>query len=239
MPVVRQLTEAGITAFRQYLEGLSVGVAEPPPTNLLTGEESSGPLGADVAIEDRHFVTKRDAAEHLVSRISGLNRAEVDHNIGLWGWLSLFYFDQVCPPAGNRARKPGQIERHIPSQHAWTYYRHLLAGPCRILQLHGANARLFLHGPLHVHGDFSEQVASHMELISNHRLVEALDRLYFVSDESGGFPKRGATTRTRAGNLRRFIDVFWQFHLMYDLCAMTADDILHLLPTEFDSWRAL
>jgi hypothetical protein len=76
-----------------------------------------------------------------------------------------------------------------------------------------------------------------MELITNPRLVCALDRLYYSLSESGGAPKRGATTRTRPGNLRRFIEVFWQFHLTYDLYAMTDEDILNLLPTEFNRWR--
>src|SRR4051794_31884594 len=117
MPVVRQLTEAGIAAFRQYLEGLSAGTTGPPPTHLLTAEEMSAPLGADVEVECRAFTSKRDAAEYLVSRLAGLDRAEVDNNGGLWSWLSLFYFDQVCPPSASGARRPGQIERHIPSGH--------------------------------------------------------------------------------------------------------------------------
>lgn len=132
---------------------------------------------------------------------------------------------------------PGELARHILSQHAQKYYRHLLAGPYRLLQIHGENARVFLCGPLPQHGDFSEQLASRMQLISNRSLIEVVDRLYYdLSAEGTGHPKRGALTRTRPGNLRRLVAVIQQFDLTYDLYAMSPDEILELLPHEFTRW---
>jgi hypothetical protein len=37
--------------------------------------------------------------------------------------------------------------------------------------------------------------------------------------------------------VRRLVAVIQQFDLTYDLYAMTADQILTLLPPEFDRWR--
>ena len=236
MPVVRQLTEAGIAGFRQYLQRLSSGAGESPPNDLLTDEATSAPLGATVDVEDRPFTSKRDAAEYLVERLAGLDRAQVDYNAGLWSWLSLFYFDQVCPAAADGTRHPKRVELYIPSQHSWTYYRHLLACPYRLLRLYLTYARVFMHGPVHQHADITEQFASRMEMITNPGMVEVIDRLYY--SPAANAPKRGATTRTRPGNARRLVDVFWQFHLTYDLYAMAAADILHLKPAEFDTWRA-
>jgi len=237
MATVRKLTETGLARFRAYLERASGGVVEPPPRELLDDLEHTEALRGGAEVESLGFASKHVAAEYLTRQLAVLDRSEVDHNVGLWSWLSLFYFDQVCPRTTGGRRQPGQIERHIPSLHAWTYYRHLLAGPCRLLQLHGENARLFLHGPLHKHGDFSEQLASRMEFISNRQLIEAVHRLYFASHPEDGRPKRGATTRTRPGNLRRLIAVIQQFDLTYDLYAMTCDQILALLPPEFARWQ--
>jgi len=39
------------------------------------------------------------------------------------------------------------------------------------------------------------------------------------------------------GTLYRFIDVVQQLGLTYDLYSMTGDQILQLLPSEFDRWR--
>lgn len=128
--------------------------------------------------------------------------------------------------------------RHVLSQRSQKYYRHLLAGPHKLMQLHGRFARIFLYGPLTEHGDFSEQLASRMQLITNRALIQAVDCLYFDGDAGdGGKPKRGSLTRTRQGNLRRLIAVIQQFDLTYDLYAMHTDQILELLPAEFDRWR--
>lgn len=158
--------------------------------------------------------------------------------MGLWTWLSLFFFDQVCPAEGGGRRKPGELARHVLSQHAQKYYRHLLAGPNRLVQLHDVNARVFLYGPLPEHGDFSEQLASRMQFVSNRALIEAVDKLYFDPAANGaGRPKRGALTRTRAGNLRRLVSVIQQLDLTYDLYAMNSQQILDLLPDEFAKWK--
>src|SRR5438093_6150059 len=116
MAVVRSLTPSGVEQFRQYLERLAAGAAEPPPVHLLTDEPSSQALTGHAEVELHVFASKQAAAEHLTERLGGLHRTEVDHSVGLWSWLSLFYFDQVCPPAADGTRDPGEIERHIPSQ---------------------------------------------------------------------------------------------------------------------------
>jgi hypothetical protein len=131
----------------------------------------------------------------------------------------------------------GELVRHVLSTSAQKYYRHLLAGPYRLLQLHGKHARVFLHGEVPVHGDFSEQLTSRMQFISNHSLIEVIDQLYYDPESNGeGRPKKGALTRTRPGNLRRFVAVMQQFELTYDMYSMTSGQIVELLPEEFHKW---
>ena len=61
-----------------------------------------------------------------------LENADRWGNPGLWGWLSLFYFDALC------ASVPGAMYRYLPETTGATaglrYYRHLLAGPYRLYQ---------------------------------------------------------------------------------------------------------
>ncbi len=228
MAVVRKLNELGVGEFLRYIEELSVGSVDPPPTDLLTDKVTSEPLEGSAEVELQKFSNKLVAAEYLGKQLAQVPRAELDHNIRLWTWLSLFYFDQVCPPGADRRRVPGAAVRHVLSDHAYRYYRHLLAGPHRLFQVHGSNARIFLCGPLHTHGEFSEQLASRMERISNRSLIEAVDQLYFDSSaDGGGAPKRGAATnKPRPGTLRRLITVLDQLDLTYDLYAMTPQQIL-------------
>lgn len=240
MALARKLNDAGLARFTEYLKRISSGEPLDPPWHLLTDDDSSEALMGTAEVESQSFPTKLAAARYLNERLGRLDRVEVDNNVGLWTWLSLFYFNEVCPAGPHGVRKPGEIVRHVLSQHAQKYYRHLLAGPCRLLQIHKQNARIFLYGEVPVHGDFSEQLASRMQFISNPPLIEAVDRLYYDPSSSNGDakPKRGALTRTRPGNLRRFVTVMQQFDLTYDMYAMTSDQILALLPDEFDRWRS-
>jgi hypothetical protein len=50
--------------------------------------------------------------------------------------------------------------------------------------------------------------------------------------------KRGAySSKRKPGTLLRFIDVVQQLDLTYDLYGMAGDQVLDLLPQEFDDWR--
>lgn len=238
MAIVRKLTEAGIASFTEYLRQLSDDGTLEPPTDLLNGTESSDSLLGTAEVEPVVVESKLEVAKYLRRQLATLDKGEIDNNSGLWTWLSLFFFDQVCPRSDEGIREPGELARHVLSQHSQKYYRHLLAGPYRLLQLHNEKSRVFLCGPLTEHGDFSEQLASRMQIITNRSLIEVVDSLYFDSASlAPGRPKRGALTRSRAGNLRRLISVIQQFDLTYDLYAMTPTQILELLPKEFERWR--
>jgi len=238
MTTVRKLTDAGIVKFTEYLKRLAGGEIVDPPFHLLTEAESSEALLGSAEVDAIALESKLAAAKYLQDQLATLDKSEVENNAGLWTWLSLLLFDQVCPAGPHGQRTPGELVRHVLSRHVQRYYRHLLAGPYRLLQLHGDRARVFLHGPLTEHGDFSEQLASRMQLVTNRSLIEAVDRLYYDPGSDGaGRPKRGAATRTRPGNLRRLVAVIQQLDLTYDMYAMNSDQILDLLPEEFQRWR--
>ena len=238
MAIVRKLTDAGIASFTEYLRQLSDDGTIEPPTDLLNGVDSSDSLLGTAEVEAVVVESKLEVAKYLRRQLATLDKSEIDNSSGLWTWLSLFFFDQVCPRSDQGIRQPGELARHVLSQHSQKYYRHLLAGPYRLLQLHNEKSRVFLCGPLTEHGDFSEQLASRMQIITNRSLIEVVDALYFDSaSPTPGRPKRGALTRSRAGNLRRLISVIQQFDLTYDLYAMTPTQILELLPKEFERWR--
>jgi hypothetical protein len=181
-----------------------------------------------------------EAAAYLQQALNPVDRSEVDHNSGLWSWLALFYLQQLCPVKPDGTRSVGESYRYILSapgtvEHHRHYYRHLLAGPCRIFRIHGANARLFLLKPVSVHGDISEQVASRQELITNRGFIQALDELYF--DRKAHVAKKGYTNRKKPGTLRRLWSLMEQLDCTYDLYGMSGPEIVALLPSEFEVWK--
>lgn len=232
---VRRLTREGRSAFADYLQQARSNPEVPPPQTLLEDERASAPLEAELSVEQREFDSKRQAGEYFDRRLSGTEISEVRRDSGLWSWLSLFYFDQVCPPDAEGKRKVNQTEQYILIPDWRRYYRHLLMTPWELYRKYPDSARVLLSGTVDTHGDFMEQLASRQEIVTNRGVIDAADRLYYNVDE--GRPKRGARSRDRPGNVRRLVEVKQQLDLTFDLYDLQADEILDLLPPEFDHWR--
>lgn len=235
---LRVLTPTGDEQFRAYLNRVRAGVAEAPPVFLLQSAETSGAIssgGISLEIEQRNFNDKLSAASYLVERLRPVPLKVQRDELGLWSWLSLFFFDQLAPPTAGGKRKLLADELYIPSTHFQRRYRHLLLGPCLAFRLHGAAARLLLMKPLNVWSDVEEQLFGVQEVIQIPGALEAADRLYF--DEAKNQPKRGITNRNKGGTIRRFREVLQQLDMTFDIFAMEGHEIVQLLPEEFDRFK--
>ncbi|HVR37892.1 MAG TPA: hypothetical protein VMU84_02275 [Thermoanaerobaculia bacterium] len=234
MTKLRALNDKGISEFRGFLQQIRDGAEFRASPAILYTDDYSPRVPRAIEIEPRRFANKYAAAEYLSTRLGEL--AGASDNAGLWSWLALFYFDQLSPVDASGKRRPREDYHYIPSQDTgWHRDRHLLAGPCKLFMTHREHARLLLHPPVHQHGAFIYDLGFRRDLITNRGLIEAIDLLYW--DAKRNRPKRGATTANRPGNLRRLIAVVQQLDINYDLYGMRADEILHLLPPEFDGWR--
>jgi len=234
--VLRVLNEKGIQAFRRYLADLREASPGRPPWEILADPRYSGTFRGDVEVERRAFQDKLGMARYLGEKLSLFPASQVESNVGLWSWLSLYYFDQVCPLNPSGKRTPGQDCRHILDLDFRRYYRHLLNGPYNIYRLHGERAPLLFYGPLHRISDYYEQLSCRQGFVTNKGVIEAANLLYF--DPGAGRPKYGPGVRSeKAGTLLRFIDVVQQLELTHDLFSMTGEQVLALLPPEFDERR--
>lgn len=240
---VRVLAPAGLERFETYLCALRTGSRDAPPWNLLDDPATSLDIDSEPSVDPgNRFTNRLDAARYLECALMSLDRAQIDHSAGLWSWLGLLYFDQLCPAATDAARIPGKSYRYIlpalsDPNHYRHYYRHLLAGSYTIGRLHQAGARVLLCGAVDKLDDFNEQIASRQEFITNPGIVQALDLLYF--DTVRGRAKRGAApNRRKPGTLRRFVDVIQQLDLTHDLYSMSGLEILKILPPEFGAWMS-
>jgi hypothetical protein len=232
---IRVLTEAGIQAFREYLQALAAGEQASPPRELLYSPEHSAEFNGNPVIEQRAFTTTLEAADYLADAFSAIDDHLIENNAGLWAWLSLFYFDQTCPPDQSGMRRPGRAYRHIPETDYRHRHRHLLKGPYDIFRRYGDNARLLLCTPLHKENKFLHELAARQNIISNEEILKVATILYF--DEAKRRHKSGAMNERNAGSLNRFVSLMQQLDLTYDLFSMRADQLLKLLPSEFDRWR--
>lgn len=233
---LRRLNAEGIARFSAYLAALRTDRALAPNRSLLVEEPTSEFLAGGVELERPGFSTKKQAAEYLHPRLKTLDHSDLFRDIGLWSWLALYYFDDVCPPNEEGKRKPVADPHYILDAHNYgRRYRHLLATPVLIQDAIPDHNRIYLNAPLPVHGDLVEQTMGRLYLLRIPAVREAIDRLYFDTDRET--VKRGALTRTRRGNLRdRLSTRIQQLSMTYDVSAMSVDQLLEALGTEFDSW---
>ena len=234
---IRKLKETGVIRMCEFLDSLSTDKPLPYPQDMLTDPSYSDAV-TEYEIEAREFPDKYSVATYLHSLFLAAEITDVISNRGLWCWLSLFYFEQLCPRERGGKFKPGARARWIPEINNFRrYYRHLLAGPYRIYYFHHKNpegAMALLCGEIHKQGDLIEQLASRQELITNRHLIEAVTKLYY--DPDTGKNKRGAGGKG-GGSPRRLSEVIDQFNLTWDLYSMTSEEFLELLPLEFNRFK--
>lgn len=237
---LRKFTDKGLEQFRGYLHELGQGSAVTPPLHLLVDPEFSIEMRANVGVEHARFQSRLDLARYLDQTFEELPEQpdKLANDVHLWSWMSLFYFDQVCPTDDRGRRKPGRDYRHIPEPGYPWGHRHLLMGAYLVYTVYGWGdelSKLLLHTALSVESHFHHQIAVRQNFITNRAIMEALHLLYY--DQIQNKPKRGPTmNRSAPGSLYRFIDVIQQLDVTYDLYSMSGAEIVSLLPAEFRPW---
>lgn len=232
---LRRLNQQGLERLSRHLEELRIGNRGDSPKYLLADDSASEAVLPDVTIEDREFVNRFEAAEYLDKKFVRATLPNLLTDVGVWAWLCVFYFDQLCPVREKGERKPGELARWIPEVTNFRrYYRHLLAGPYRIFEAHRdapERAIALLCGPLHKPGEVVEQLAARQELVTNKGVIELATRLYY--DPKAARLKRGSSSKVD-GSPRRLADVCNQFDVTWDLYSMEVSELLGMLPREFE-----
>ncbi|GAB4476627.1 MAG: hypothetical protein OHK0044_22600 [Burkholderiaceae bacterium] len=162
---VRALDSSGIERLRGYLQALRGGAQQAPPRELLADPRASTELSVEVTVAPQQLANRARLGEYLWQLLAPLPGAEVEGNRGLWAWLSLLFFDQVCPMRPDGTRRPGQDYRHIPDFDFRHRYRHLLYGPYAVYRRHRSDALVLLAGPPHVEAAIYQEIAARQDLI--------------------------------------------------------------------------
>ena len=234
--MLRRFNKKGMELLSQYVLSLAEEPTRPVPFGYLEDDSLTEKI-RNISVEQQSFSTRLEAGRYFVDLFDDrIDSPERD--AGLWGWLTLLFFDQVCPVVSNGKRKPGNIARLLPIlDNHQRFYRHLLLGPYLIVRANKENPELaiaMLHNPLSKPGDVAEQLASRKEIVTNHAIVGAATRLYF--DPAKNALKRGSGSKGK-GTPRRLATVMNQLDLNFYLYGMNTDEILDVLPKEFDRFK--
>ena len=234
---LREFNDKGVEAFRTALTAMRTDPTAAVPFSLLEDATLTVDVGVDIELDRPGFATKREAATYLHAKLRPLMAMEqIFDRVGLWSWLSLHYFDDVCPPVkhGRNVRVDSSYVFH-PSDRRYDT-RHLLMTPVLIYTAAPVHNKLFLDTPLSMLGKAVEETIKKLFVTRFAGVFEAIELLYW--DPTAGRPKKNLTPiPPRAGDLKsRFPARLRQLQRTYDVAVMSGTQIVTLLGREFEGW---
>jgi hypothetical protein len=226
---LRRLNNTGISHFCMWLNSLRENGKESIPFHLLDNEAFSVEFDMNIEVENRPFVSRYELGAYLIDRLGGCNQRNIENDTGLWTWLALFWFEQLCPTDSEGARKPRRNDNYILSDRHRDYHRHAIRTTWLFVREHGATVHFVFSNPLSKRGELTEQLTASPYFLNCKGLIQAAQYLY--DDPIKGTWKRGAASKG-AGVVRRLVGILNQFMLTYDLHSMDKDAILSVLPAK-------
>lgn len=233
---IRRFNEEGLEKFKNFIFEFDNGKEGEIPESFLTDYRYCETVSADIKIERLYFTSKKEIVLYIYNNIIRLSKNNMFNQSMFWTWLSAFYFDSICPVQSNGKRKVRKNSTYILNTGEWNrYYRHLLATPVRLYTELQDSAEMYLSGLPSVHGDLLESLASRQEIATSKGIIDAATILYW--DAKNNKIKKNARDTKGPGILRRFAkSAIPQFQMTYDLNSMTGEEIVGLLPEEYDKW---
>jgi hypothetical protein len=235
---LRRFNRKGLEAFEQCLRGMTAGRLE-NHLPLLESEDLTEPAGDGIVFEVRDFKDRREAAEYLDCIVKQLGKTdhEIREDVALWTWLSAVWLDLLYPDRKKLLTGDPIPRLVLKSSETMRFYRHFLAGPWSIYSAHREKpdkAMALLCTSVTSPGEVAEQFGANSKIIRRKTTVEAITKLYI--NPGTGTLKQGSSSKD-AGGARRLVKVLKQFDLTYYREDMDADEIISLLPDEFDRFR--
>lgn len=236
---LRCLNGVGLREFEEFLRQVKTDDLAELPLHLLDDPRYSTafPLG-DVELENREFSNRAEFAEYLDIRFqdSGIHD-DVDVD-GVWEWLTLLYFDDVCPVRPDGTRKIGRLIRYLlhPSLESRKPSRHLLRGSYllhrQFSSSNPASIELLMGYPLDNYPLIWTHLNERPSIVGSLGVLDAARELFYDADT--GRAKRGSGSS--ANDIRKFGKCVANLPIEFDLSTLSSITILALLPAEFDTW---
>jgi hypothetical protein len=231
---LRRFNSRGIEVFGEVLAVCREDPKSDISIELLTNNELSDVLSPAIEVKLINFTTKREAAVYFNQLFGNSAKQDLLNDSGLWSWLSLYYFDVVCPKHAGERKVRNDYTYIFEPKSSRHFYRHLLFVSWRILDIAPNHNRLMLDSSISSLDKFTTEVIKRLYLTRIPCFFEVLDRLYW--DESIGRARPGVTNfaKVTAGNLAHRLPVrIRQLEKTYDLQSLTADQLIELLGEEF------
>jgi hypothetical protein len=246
MPIqIRKFTEQGIKEFEALLENFRIAkeIDEGELYKLVFNDTYTLVFDEAEPLTLEADNNKYNIAKNISQSLNLDQRRELDKDKGLWTWLSALILNRLI----KRNIKTGEIKiSYDNSLYVYDpahnrYYRHLIAFPCLIYSsLREIGKKIFLRDTIDERGEIVEQLSAVQDIQRNRGVVEAATILYYdpiKDDVIRGAASKENEKKNLGGQARRFRVLLKQLALTYDLNAMNGNQIVELLPKEFERWK--
>ncbi len=236
MPSARELTPAGIARAREVLADSRAHPTMPivVPHALLFDPPFSAEVPNAPQVLSQPFESRRAAAAYFTPLLASARSRWFDH-YGMWSWLGMYFLRDNIRMRDGRVDLFSRDESYVifsdESQSERRRYLHYLWSAWQVAEVH-PDATYILDRPLMDQSDIVDRVFSYPRLFNSVAIVQLILRLY--ADGTNSKPLSG---RSRGG-LRHLIRVLDQLERTHDIYGMTLDQLLSLLPADFDRWKS-
>ena len=238
---VREFTSLGMQLARDYLRELREGGWRAPDDALLFDDESAVRVSPDVTVENRSFKNRRELGQYLDNRLAPLGRERVSEGDSLLSWLGIFYLESLMGGQSASRRAFTEIVHLIDpvEHHPQDKSHHRIKMAYDLWTTWGEGAWFLLDEPARSMPQFTLRVVQSPVIMRAKSLVPLMLDLYV--DKATASLRPGSTGMSLAkappGSLPRLIAVLGQLSMTYDIYGMDSDQLLEVLPAEFDAFR--
>ena len=235
MPAARELTIDGVVRARELLADARAHPSLPivVPHGLLFEPPFSVEVPNAPNVLSQPFESRRDAAAYFTPLLASARSHWIDH-YGMWSWLGMYFLRDNVRVHDNRVRLFDRDESYVifsdERQSDRRRYLHYLWSAWQLAEVH-PDAQYILDRPLMDQSDIVDRVFSYPRLFNSVAVVQLILRLYTAGADAK--PRHG---RSRGG-LRHLIRVLDQLERTHDIYGMTLDQLLRILPPDFDPWK--
>jgi hypothetical protein len=228
---IRKFNDSGVAEYKNWLIRMRDEGEQNLPDHLL--EDDNYTIVLNEELEDRTFVNTREFGEYVNSVIN----ENLIADFGMWNWLSCYYLKFLLPLNRGVRKKPGSLNRYVVTEGTIftsdPFRRHLVAMPALFAKAHNGEGEILdiilSQTHLGTYGDMQEQPLATQEYYYCKPFLKTIYRLYWDTD-------RNTIKRGGSSNVRRLIEVIGSLSFTHDFNNMNVDDIVELLPREFDEW---
>lgn len=233
--MITKLNDVGISRFSEYLQLLKTRPMEPIPLVLLDDPETSVPLGIDTEFDGtKTFQSRHECGKYVAKALQNAETRYILDDAGLWSSLGLIWFDQLCPADKRGHRKPRRKDNYILSSNPRHVMRHAIKTAWRLAATYEDNASFLQSSDMKTRGELVEQLLATDYYINCEGVMLTASQLY--SDRKTGSFKKGSGNKD-SGGVRRYVAWLKQIRQTYDLFSMSHDDLIKILPVEFERFK--